>query len=64
MVTHACLEGKTVNLKVWERDDIDFPVKCVNDIDCGEEYIPIEQTSKLEWMKRFDNPPSKLDNLE
>jgi RimJ/RimL family protein N-acetyltransferase len=54
------LEGKTVNLRVWERDDIDFLVECLNDIDFRGEYIPIdEQYSKSEWMKYFDNS-SKL----
>ena len=52
------LEGKTVNLRVWERGDIDFLVECISDIDFGGEYVPIEQQSKSEWMKSFDNPPS------
>jgi RimJ/RimL family protein N-acetyltransferase len=51
------LEGKTVNLRVLERDDIDFRVELINDIDFGGEYEPIyEQISKSEWMKHFDNP--------
>jgi ribosomal-protein-alanine N-acetyltransferase len=51
------LEGKTVNLRVMERDDIDFLVECRNDIDFWGEYVPIgEQISKAEWMKYFDNP--------
>ena len=52
------LEGKNVNLKVWERDDIDFLVECISNIDFGGEYVPIEQQSKSDWMKWFDNPPS------
>jgi RimJ/RimL family protein N-acetyltransferase len=50
------LEGKNVNLRVAERDDIDFLVESTNDIDFGGEYIPIEQTSKSEWIEAFDNP--------
>jgi RimJ/RimL family protein N-acetyltransferase len=51
------LEGKNVNLKVEERDDIDFEVECCNDIDFWGEYDPIvEQKSKSERMKQFDNP--------
>ncbi len=51
------LEGKNVNLRIMERDDIDFLVECLNDIDFGGEYVPIgEQISKAEWMKYFDSP--------
>ena len=51
------LEGKTVNLRVMERDDVDFLVECRNDIDFWGEYIPIgEQISKAEWLKYYDNP--------
>jgi len=53
------LEGKNVNLRIMERDDIDFLVECRNDIDFWGEYVPIgEQISKAEWMKYFDNPSS------
>jgi RimJ/RimL family protein N-acetyltransferase len=56
------LEGKTVNLRVLEKDDIDFMVECFNNTDFWGEYNPIalegEQTSKSEWMKLFDNPPN------
>jgi len=50
------LEGKNVNLRVAERDDIDFLVEFTNDIDINGEYIPIEQTARSEWMEAFDNP--------
>jgi hypothetical protein len=51
------LEGKNVNLKLEERDDIDFEVECCNNIDFWGEYDPIvEQKSKSERMKQFDNP--------
>jgi RimJ/RimL family protein N-acetyltransferase len=51
------LEGKTVDLKVEERDDIDFEVEYCNDIDFWGEFDPIvEQKSKSERMKQFDNP--------
>ena len=50
------LEGKNVNLRVAERHDIDFLVEYTNDIDNDGEYIPIEQTSKEEWIEAFDNP--------
>jgi ribosomal-protein-alanine N-acetyltransferase len=50
------LEGKTVNLRVMERDDVDFLVECRNDVDFWGEYVPVgEQISKAEWMRYFDN---------
>ncbi len=51
------LEGKNVNLRVAERDDIDFLVEWFNDVDFWGEYTPImEQISKTERIKYFDNP--------
>jgi len=51
------LEGKNVNLRSMEKDDVDLLVECRNDIDFKGEYSPIgEQISKSELMKRFDNP--------
>jgi RimJ/RimL family protein N-acetyltransferase len=50
------LEGKNVNLRVAEKDDIDFLVGFTNDMDLQGEYIPIEQSSKVEWIGAFDNP--------
>ncbi len=53
------LEGKNVNLRVVERDDIDFMDDCFNSMDFWGEYDPIvEQKSKTERMKQFDNPSS------
>jgi len=46
-----------VNLRVMEKDDIDFSVECFNRIDFWGEYDPIPpQKSKTERMKEFDNP--------
>jgi ribosomal-protein-alanine N-acetyltransferase len=51
------LEGKSVNLRVMERDDIDFMTDCFNNIDFWGEYDPIaEQRSKTERLRQFDNP--------
>jgi RimJ/RimL family protein N-acetyltransferase len=59
------LEGKTVNLRVMEREDIDFMVDCFNDVDFWGEYDPIaEQRSNAERMKQFDNPPSWVISTE
>jgi RimJ/RimL family protein N-acetyltransferase len=51
------LEGKNVNLKVEERDDIDFEVECWNDLDFRGEYNGIgEQISKSQLMQLYDHP--------
>ena len=53
------LEGKTVDLRVMEREDVDFLTEHRNDINCMGEYWPdIDQSSKSELMKQFDNPPN------
>ena len=57
------LEGKTENLSVLEKDDVDFMVDCLNNPDFWGEYEPIAdpntgQISKSQWMKSFDNPGS------
>ena len=52
------LEGKNVNLRVVEREDIDFMVECFNDIAFWGEYdSTAEQRSTNAQMKDFDNPP-------
>jgi RimJ/RimL family protein N-acetyltransferase len=51
------LEGKSVNLRVREKEDVDFLVECNNDIDFWGECNPIaRQVSKSEWIKGIDNP--------
>jgi len=57
------LEGKTVNLRVMEREDVDFRVECLNDPNCWGEYdIFPKQISKSEWLKKFDNTQSSPNN--
>jgi RimJ/RimL family protein N-acetyltransferase len=57
------LEGRVVDLRVVERDDVDFRVECRNKMEFWGEYVNIAQPlSKSEWLKRFDNP-SNLDLL-
>jgi RimJ/RimL family protein N-acetyltransferase len=59
------LEGKTVNLRVMEREDVDFLAEHLNDINCmGEYWSDFEQRSKSDWEKvfGFDKPqPSPND---
>ena len=51
------LEGKHVNLRIMEKDDVDFSVECFNRIDFWGEYDPIvQQKSKAERIRQFDNP--------
>jgi aminoglycoside 6'-N-acetyltransferase len=53
------LEGKTVNLRVWEREDADIIAEFISNVDFRGEYGPVEQESKSYRLKRsFDNPPA------
>jgi RimJ/RimL family protein N-acetyltransferase len=59
------LEGKLVNLRMIEKEDVDFVVG-LDDIDFWAEYNtpPFGHMSKSEWMKWFDTPFSNyLENL-
>ena len=59
------LEGKTVNLRVMEREDVDFLAEHLNNINCmGEYWSNIEQVSKSELMKGYDNPSNLFILLE
>jgi len=52
------LKGKNVNLRVMERDDVDFSVECFNRMDFWGDYDRIPaQRSKTERIRQFDNPP-------
>jgi hypothetical protein len=56
------LKGKNVNLRVMDRDDVDFMTECRNNTDY-DEYDPINpQTSKTERTKECDNP-SQLSTM-
>ena len=50
------LLGKNVNLRVVERDDVDFLAESINDIDFDVQFLPISQTSKAEVLRKFDSP--------
>jgi ribosomal-protein-alanine N-acetyltransferase len=61
------LEGKTVNLRVVEKEDVDFLVDWTNNPNFWGEYCPIDifgQTPKAEWMKLLDNPSDFLRVIE
>lgn len=50
------LEGTKVNLRVMERDDVDFLVESINDIDFDSGFLPVLQTSKTDALRKFDSP--------
>jgi len=55
------LEGKNVDLRVMEKDDLDFVFECFNDIDFWAENPPLYrlEVSKSRLMEDFfDNPPN------
>ena len=48
------LEGTVVDLRVVERDDVNFRVEWRNNVEFWGEYANIvEQLSKSKWLKRF-----------
>jgi RimJ/RimL family protein N-acetyltransferase len=50
------LEGKTVNLRVMEKEDLPLFVEWVNKPEVFGEYNPLHQMSKTEAEKVLDNP--------
>jgi RimJ/RimL family protein N-acetyltransferase len=49
------LEGKNVNLRIIEKEDLSLYVKWINDPAFFGEYNPLEQTTKLEMEKDYDS---------
>jgi RimJ/RimL family protein N-acetyltransferase len=50
------LEGKNVNLRIMEKDDLPLFVEWVNKPEVFGEYNPLHQMSKTEAEKMFENP--------
>jgi hypothetical protein len=50
------LEGKNVNLRVMEKEDVALSSKWINEGSCGE-YGPNLQLSKTQEEKCFENLP-------
>jgi RimJ/RimL family protein N-acetyltransferase len=48
------LEGKTVNLRVIEREDLPTLAEWSNDHEYLGEFVWLPQQSKTEWEKRYD----------
>jgi RimJ/RimL family protein N-acetyltransferase len=53
------LEGKNVNLRIMEKEDLPLYVKWLNDPAFFGEYNPLEQTTKAEMEKSYDTAPSE-----
>ena len=51
------LEGKNINLKLMEKEDLPWYSKWVNDPTFFGEYNPLEQEAKVEMEKEFDTAP-------
>jgi hypothetical protein len=52
----SCLKEK-LNLRILERDDVDFPVECRNDIGFWGKYIHIGERTRKEsavWALSFN----------
>ena len=53
------LEGKNVNLRVVEKEDLPLFAEWVNKPESLGEYNPLWQRSKAEWEKRYDHPSAE-----
>jgi ribosomal-protein-alanine N-acetyltransferase len=49
------LEGKNVNLRIVEKEDLPLLIDWNSNSEYYGEYSPIQQFSKTEWEKRYDN---------
>jgi hypothetical protein len=50
------LEGKNVNLRIMEREDLPLVSEWFNNPEYGGEYEPLEQITMKELEKWYDNP--------
>jgi len=53
------LEGKSVNLRVVEKEDLPLISEWTANPDFLGEYVSLWQKSKAEWQKRYDNLPAE-----
>jgi len=51
----ALLEGKSVNLRIVEKEDLELVAEWINDLEFTGEYEPISQESKIDIEKQYDN---------
>ena len=55
------LEGKTVNLRVMEKEDLPLLVEWINSLEFLGEYLPPHQSSLAEAEKAFSEPKSPFE---
>jgi len=53
------LEGKNVNLRVMEKEDVPLLAEWLNKLEVSGEYIPLHQMSRTEVEKIFESPHEK-----
>jgi len=51
----SLLEGRSVNLKVVEKEDLPLLAEWSNDPEYLGDYVWLPQQSRTEWEKRYDN---------
>jgi RimJ/RimL family protein N-acetyltransferase len=52
------LEGKSINLRIVEREDLPLLADWANDPAFLGDFVWLPQQSKAEWEKKYDNLPS------
>jgi RimJ/RimL family protein N-acetyltransferase len=50
------LEGKRINLKLMEKEDVPLLVEWWNSLEFQGEYFPVLQKSKTQALREFENP--------
>jgi len=61
------LEGKRVNLRVMEKEDVPLLIEWYNSLEFQGEFFPVMQKSKSQAMKEFENPSPvqvAMENVE
>jgi diamine N-acetyltransferase len=53
------LEGKNVNLRIVEKEDLPLVSEWTANPDFLGEYVSLWQRSRAEWQKRYDNLPAE-----
>jgi RimJ/RimL family protein N-acetyltransferase len=53
------LEGKNVNLKLEEKEDMKLVSEWLNNPDYWGEYLPLKQQSRTEVEKKYDSQPQE-----
>ena len=61
------LEGKRVNLRIMETEDVPLLVEWYNSLEFQTEYFPVLQKSKSQALREFENPSPvqvAMENVE